>query len=120
MAELTSTTPYQLSAPPPAVRKFWQLHHRRRIRLWGFAFVLPTLLFFAVFKYGAMIWAINLSSNPYDMVSAPQFVGLDNYRALFGDPIFRETVLNPFVFIAGGPLLTSVIWLMLALAINTG
>lgn len=122
MAELTSF-PYQpgsLSAPPPAARKFWQVHHRQRIRLWGVAFVLPTLLFFAVFKYGPMVWAIELSFNAYDMVSAPRFVGLDNYRALAADPIFRETLINTFVYIAGSTLLTTVIALALALAINTG
>ena len=37
------------------------LSYRRRIQLWGFAFVLPTLLFLAVFKYGPMVWAIDLS-----------------------------------------------------------
>jgi ABC-type sugar transport system permease subunit len=121
MVELTSADPYgSLSAPPPVARKFWQLHHRQRIRLWGVAFVLPTLLFFAVFKYGPMIWAIDLSFNSYDMVSAPQFVGFDNYRALFADPIFRETLLNTFFYIAGSTLLTTVIGLALALAINTG
>src|SRR4051812_16850057 len=120
MAELTSATPYHLPAPPPAARKFWQLHHRRRIRLWGFAFVLPTLLFFAVFKYGPMMWAIDLSFNSYDMVSAPRFIGLDNYRALAADPIFRETLINTFVYIAGSTILTTVIGLALALAINTG
>src|SRR4051812_14365954 len=120
MAELTTTTSYRRSAPPPAARKFWHLHHRQRIRLWGFAFVLPTLLFFAVFKYGPMIWAIDLSFNSYDMVSAPQFVGLDNYRALASNPIFRETLINTFVYIAGSTVLTTVIGLALALAINTG
>jgi multiple sugar transport system permease protein len=121
MAELTSADRYGgLSAPPPAARKFWQLHHRQRIRLWGVAFVLPTLLFFAVFKYGPMVWAIDLSFNSYDMVSAPQFVGFDNYRALFSDPIFRETLLNTFFYIAGSTFLTTVIGLALALAINTG
>src|SRR3954465_5773085 len=118
MAELTTDAYHHgsLSAPPPVARKFWHVHHRQRIRLWGFAFVLPTLLFFAVFKYGPMMWAIDLSFNSYDMVSAPQFVGLDNYRALFGDPIFRETLLNTFVYIAGSTLLTTVIGLALALA----
>ena len=62
------------SGPPPVARRFWQIHHRQRIRLWGIAFVLPTLLFFAVFKYGPMLWAIELSFNSYDMVSAPYFV----------------------------------------------
>ena len=123
MAELTSIDGYRhgsLSAPPPVARKFWQLHHRQRIRLWGVAFVLPTLMFFAVSKYGPMVWAIELSFNSYDMVSEPRFIGLENYRALFMDPIFRETLLNTFVYIAGSTILTTVIGLGLALAINTG
>src|SRR6266852_4524222 len=103
MAELTSGAYRQgsLTAPPPMVRKFWQIDHDQRIRLWGVAFVLPTLMFFAVFKYGPMVWAIDLSFNSYDMVSTPRFVGLDNYRALIADPIFRETLINTFVYIAG-------------------
>jgi multiple sugar transport system permease protein len=123
MVELTSGEPYQhgsLSGPPPVVRRFWQIHHRQRIRLWGIGFVLPTLLFFAVFKYGPMLWAIELSFNSYDMVSAPRFVGLDNYRELASNPIFRETLINTFVYIAGSTVLTTVIGLALALAINTG
>ena len=119
MVELTSRESYQhgrCSGPPPIARRFWQIHHRQRIRLWGVAFVLPTLLFFAVFKYGPMLWAIELSFNSYDMVSAPHFVGLDNYRALAADPIFRETLLNTFVYIAGSTILTTVIGLALALA----
>src|SRR3954469_17735148 len=116
MAELTSDA-YQhgsLSAPPPAARRFWHIHHRQRIRLWGVAFVLPTLLFFAVFKYGPMMWPIELSFNSYDMVSAPQFVGPDHCHALFADPIFRETLVNTFVYIIVSTLLTTVIGLMLA------
>src|SRR5580700_8815619 len=99
MVELSSNQPYprgSLSAPPPVARRFWHVHHHQRIRLCGVAFVLPTLLFFAVFKYGPMLWAIELSFNSYDMVSAPKFVGLDNYRALVADPIFLETLLNTF------------------------
>src|SRR5260221_3938910 len=123
MVELTSSAPYQhgsLSGPPPAARRFWQIQHRQRIRLWSIAFVLQTLLSFAVFKYGPMLWAIELSLNSYDMVSAPHFVGLDNYRALAADPIFRETLINTFVYIAGSTVLTTIIGLSLALAINTG
>ena len=123
MVELTSSEPYQkgsLSGPPPVVRRFWQIHHRQRIRLWGIGFVLPTLMFFAVFKYGPMLWAIGLSFNSYDMVSVPRFVGLENYRELASNPIFRETLINTFVYIAGSTALTTIIGLALALAINTG
>src|SRR5260370_23860806 len=121
MVDLTSRQPYgSLSGPPRIARRFWQIRYRQRIRLWGFSFVLPTLLFFAVFKYGPMMWAIELSFNSYDMVSAPHFIGLDNYRALASDPIFRETLINTLVYIAGSTILTTVIGLLLALAINTG
>ena len=67
-----------------------------------------------------MLWAIELSFNSYDMVSVPRFVGLDNYRELASNPIFRETLINTFVYIAGSTALTTIIGLALALAINTG
>jgi multiple sugar transport system permease protein len=83
------------------------------------AFVAPTLAFFAVFKYGPMLWAMALSVTSYDMVSAPRFVGLDNYRSLAGDPVFWATLANTFVYIAGSTALITVVGLGLALAINT-
>ena len=55
-------------------RPFWRIHFQRRITLWGVLFVLPTLLFFAVFKFGPMVWAIELSFTSYDMVSTPTWV----------------------------------------------
>ena len=99
---------------------FLSIRYHQRVRLWGIAFVLPTLLFFVVFKYVPMLWAIELSFTSYDMVSAPHYVGLDNYRELAADPIFRETLLNTIVYIAGSTILTTIIGLLLALAINTG
>lgn len=122
MAELTTTGFYGKDAQPRAAlaRPFWRPRYGQRVRLWGFAFVLPTLLFFTVFKYGPMLWAIELSFQSYDMVSPPAFVGLDNYRSLAVDPIFRETLVNTLVYIAGSTLLTTAVGLALALAINTG
>jgi multiple sugar transport system permease protein len=100
-------------------RRFWRFDFRARIRTWGFGFVLPTVLFFAVFKYGPMLWALELSFTSYDMVSQPRFVGLDNYRDLVVDPIFRETLVNTLVYIGGSTVLITLVALALALAINT-
>jgi ABC-type sugar transport system permease subunit len=105
-------------AVPPA-RRFWQLDFAGRIQLWGVGFVLPTVLFFVVFKYGPMLWALELSFTSYDMVSAPANVGLENYRNLAADPIFRETLINTLVYIAGSTVLITLVGLGLALAINT-
>lgn len=111
----------KLSAPAGsrANRAFWRVNFRRRIQLWGVSFVLPTLLFFAVFKYGPMLWAVELSFTSYDMVSVPSFIGLENYRYLGSDPIFRESLLNTFVYIGASTLLITIVGLGLALAINT-
>jgi multiple sugar transport system permease protein len=102
-----------------AARRFWRFDFRDRIRAWGFGFVLPTVLFFAVFKYGPMLWALELSFTSYDMVSQPRFVGLENYRDLVADPIFRETLVNTLIYIGGSTVLITLVALALALAINT-
>ncbi len=96
-----------------------RLRQQTRIRLWGIAFILPSILFFAVFKYGPMLWAIGLSFTSYDMVSPPHFIGIDNYQSLAGDPVFRETLVNTLVYIGGSTALITVVGLALALAINT-
>jgi ABC-type sugar transport system permease subunit len=96
-----------------------RLKYRDRVRLWGVGFVFPAIAFFAVFKFGPMLWALELSFASYDMVSPPSFVGLDNYRSLTADPVFRETMVNTLVYIGGSTLLITLVGLALALAINT-
>jgi multiple sugar transport system permease protein len=96
------------------------ISHRQRIQLWGVAFIAPAALFFLVFKYGPMLWAVGLSLTNYDMVSAPNFVGFENYRSLLVDQVFQVTLLNTFVYIGGCTVLITVTALALALAINIG
>ena len=100
-------------------RRARRLTERRRIQLCGVAFVMPAVLFFAVFKYGPMLWAIGLSFTSFDMVSTPRFVGLENYQSLVSDPIFLGALVNTLVYMGGSTLLIAVAGLALALAINT-
>jgi ABC-type sugar transport system permease subunit len=90
-----------------------------RIRLWGVGFVLPTVLFFLVFKYGPMLWAMGLSFTTYDMVKTPRFVGVENYASLARDPIFIQALLNTLIYIGGSTIFITAVGLGLALAINT-
>ena len=53
------------------------------------------------------------------MVSAPTFVGLENYRKLAGDPVFLASLTNTLVYIAGSTVLITVVSLGLAMAINS-
>jgi multiple sugar transport system permease protein len=115
----TATLTKSGAAPAARARPSRLLNFSWRIRLWGIGFVLPTVGFFAVFKYGPMLWALELSFTSYDMVSTPAFVGLDNYRSLLVDPIFRETLVNTLVYIGASTVLITLVGLGLALAINT-
>jgi multiple sugar transport system permease protein len=102
-----------------APRAWWRVTYRWRIRLWGMAFVLPTILFFLIFKYGPMLWAMGLSFTAYDMMKAPRFVGLENYASIAGDPIFTQALENTLVYIASSTVLITLVALLLALALTT-
>ena len=95
------------------------INYRWRIRLWGVAFVAPTIVYFLVFKYGPMLWAMGLSFTSYDMMKPPRWVGLENYGSIVRDPIFRAALLNTLVYIAGSTVFITVVGLGLALGINT-
>ena len=95
------------------------ISYRWRIRLWGMAFVAPTIAYFLVFKYGPMLWAMGLSFTSYDMMKPPRWVGLENYASIVRDPIFRAALLNTLVYIGGSTVFITLVALGLALAINT-
>jgi ABC-type sugar transport system permease subunit len=81
-------------------------------------FVLPTILFFAFFKYVPMLWAFWLSFTSYDMVGMPRLVGVDNFRSLASDPVFAQALKNTLVYIAGSTVSITVVALLLALGVS--
>ena len=58
-----------------------------------------------------MVWAVELSFTSYDMVSAPTRHRVDNSESLAADPIFRESLFNTIVYIAGSTALITVVGL---------
>jgi ABC-type sugar transport system permease subunit len=83
-------------------------------------FILPTILFFLIFKYGPMVWAIFLSFTDYDIVREPQYIGMSNYISIFHDPMFLQALNNTLVYIVGSTIAITVLGLGLALVINAG
>jgi multiple sugar transport system permease protein len=64
----------------------------------GYLFIAPQLLLFLVFLVYPIIEGIRLSLfriNYLDQV----FVGLDNYRTLFQDPVFVKSTVNTVIFV---------------------
>lgn len=85
---------------------------------WALLFLAPTLVGLALLSAGPIIAAFGISLTKWDLLTPPQFVGLDNFLALFRDPRFlvalRNTTFYTFVSVPLGMVLA----LALALALN--
>jgi multiple sugar transport system permease protein len=85
----------------------------------GFLWVGPAFLYLAVFVAYPFVMSIYLSMSNARVGSPEwQFVGLTNFRRLFADPVFWQTVRNSFVFTFGSEAIRLVIGLPLAFALN--
>jgi multiple sugar transport system permease protein len=71
-------------------RRFISL--QRRQSLVGIAFVLPAVVFFALFNLYAMGYALYLSFTSWDLLTPPRWVGLTNYTTLLSDPNFLSSL----------------------------
>ena len=96
-----------LSATSSAVspkNKVRSLQSRNDVK--GYLFMAPFLILFAVFTLLPVLIAFALSLTSYNMMEAPQFVGLRNYIALLmDDDIFTVAVKNTLVFaVISGPI----------------
>ena len=66
---------------------------------WVALFVAPSLIGLTIFVFipiGASLW---LAFQDWDLLSAPQFVGLDNFRELFQDAAFWQSLRYTFGYI---------------------
>lgn len=69
------------------------------IKLRPYLFVAPALVIFLVFSIYPLLSTIGLSFYEWDMISPTKtFVGFANYKGLFNDPKFYQTVWNTFVY----------------------
>jgi multiple sugar transport system permease protein len=93
----------------------WNIFTRQRV--WGFSFVLPAVLFFAIFAFYPMINAFYISLTEYDLITPPRFIGLGNYLRMFHDSRFEVVVQNTLLFAFGSSIPTWLLSLALAMAL---
>lgn len=89
----------------------------RRRTFAAYLFMLPALAALVVFLFIPLVQVIYLSFTDYDMLSAPKWVGLDNYTYLFRDQIFLAAIGRSFVYLLVTPILI-VLSLTLAIIVN--
>ncbi len=83
-------------------------------RRWGeetfaaYLFLIPSLVIFVAFTFFPAIYSVVVSLFRWNMPMQPVFIGFDNYKLLFTDPIeapiFWKSILNTFYFALGVPI----------------
>ena len=94
---------------------------RRKIRnnLTGYAFIIPNLVGYTVFVFIPVIFSFVLSVMSWDGSQRPmEFVGLANFADIFGDKIFRGTLVHTVSYALMTVLPTLVLALLLAVLLN--
>ncbi|MEZ0370488.1 MAG: carbohydrate ABC transporter permease [Candidatus Sericytochromatia bacterium] len=85
---------------------------------WAMLLLLPSLLGVGIFTAIPVLSSFALSFARWNMLSPAKFVGLQNYLALFADPLFWKVMLNTFNYAIVEVLLEVPIALGLAVAMN--
>jgi multiple sugar transport system permease protein len=64
----------------------------------GWLFVLPAAVLIGLFGIVPIFWGLLLSLQQNDLLTTPRWVGLDNYRQLVHDPVFRASIHRTLVY----------------------
>lgn len=105
--------------PAPRARRRLTRTQRRDIML-GLLFVSPFLIGVLLFWVGPMLYSIFLTTQKWNMIAPPRFVGLRNVTKMLEDPLVRTALINTayYTFIAVPIQLT--VAFTLALILNRG
>ncbi len=66
--------------------------------IWGYVFLAPWILGMIFFVGGPIIASLVLAFCRWDLITPPEFVGLDNFIKIMGDPKFWKSLYNTFYY----------------------
>ncbi len=84
----------------------------------GLIFVLPALAGTFVFILIPVFCSFALSFSSWDLINPICFVGFDNYRQIFTEPLFYKIFFNTFIFAFATSIFGVIIPLILAVILN--
>jgi multiple sugar transport system permease protein len=64
----------------------------------GWAFAFPAVLLIVVFGIVPIVWSALMSFQRTNLLSTPEWIGLENYRALPKDPLFKASVVHAIIY----------------------
>jgi multiple sugar transport system permease protein len=64
----------------------------------GWAFAFPAVLLIVVFGIVPIVWSALMSFQRTNLLATPEWIGLENYRALPKDPLFKASVVHAIIY----------------------
>ncbi|MCL4250754.1 MAG: sugar ABC transporter permease [Anaerolineae bacterium] len=89
-----------------------------RRQRWGFYFVLPTVIFFAIFFLYPILSGLYYSMTEFTLLKPPVFVGFGNFEALLKDRLFLKSISVTLGYVAGSTFPVWVISLFAAVVFS--
>ena len=85
----------------------------------GWVFILPAIIGIFVFIIIPVICSFGLSFCKWDLINPISFVGINNYREIFTEPLFFKILINTIVFAFATSAFGVIIPLILACILNS-
>ncbi|GAB2564989.1 multiple sugar transport system permease protein [Gracilibacillus alcaliphilus] len=89
-----------------------------REAFWGYVFITPILIGFAVFMFYPLIASLYLSLTESDGINPSSFIGLENYTTLMADEEFLNSLKVTLIYVAGTVPLGAILALLVAVLLN--
>ena len=86
---------------------------------WGYVFIAPAIIGLICLNFGPMLFSLGISFTSWDVISAKEFIGLENYRNLFQDPLFFKSLKVTLYYTLLSVHLITCIPLLIAILLNT-
>ena len=86
----------------------------------GYLFLLPWLIGLVLITIGPMLASLYLSFTNYNLIQAPEWIGLDNYLRMLDDPRLHNSLKVTFIYVFVSTPLQLALALAIALLLNEG
>lgn len=103
-----------MSATPVRKRK------RHKHNLAGYGFLAPWLIGLFAFTLIPMVYSLYLSLTKFNLLTAPQWIGVDNYTRLFSDERYLQSIKVTLLYVVTSVPLKLAAALLVAVALNRG
>jgi putative chitobiose transport system permease protein len=93
------------------------MRNHRKTTLQAYLFLAPALLLLLVFSFWPVGFGSFLAFTRYNLIDAPQWVGWDHFRDLFGDELFLSALKNSALYLVVVPVI-QLLAILLAVLVN--